>query len=237
MVNFYGTELYMNNHTPFGHYVQDMFSEEGIRKRVFAKPYYWKHNAEYGILHRQQLLDYAMRSLIADKIYVVDALGGKCANCGERRLWCLEIDHIAPIRRANLDAYKHESDPQAIVTGLRSLKNLQLLCSNCHMIKSYFEGHVSKYSTNSSAEYNSRWMLATRIYAIDLLGGLCKLCGDSRLWCLQIDHIVPERRSHGNHAGTLECDLFTGKITTDNLQLLCANCHSIKTYFEGANAS
>lgn len=68
--------------------------------------------------------------------------------------------------------------------------------------------------------------------AYEILGGKCKGCGikDSRVFT--IDHIEPVLRHHKNdhHSGSeLRRLVATGRISKDEVQLLCANCHIIKT--------
>lgn len=68
--------------------------------------------------------------------------------------------------------------------------------------------------------------------AFQLLGSKCKYCGNEDMRCLQIDHIEPVYNGHSTLHGLFLCRqiLRTGDIT--NLQLLCANCHAIKSHEE-----
>jgi hypothetical protein len=80
-----------------------------------------------------------------------------------------------------------------------------------------------------------------RTLAIEKLGGECKKCGirDGRV--LEIDHInqtqngvsIPELRKKTSCKGTdntVHRKIIRGEITGDELQVLCANCHAIKTW-------
>ncbi len=74
----------------------------------------------------------------------------------------------------------------------------------------------------------------SRLGAIIVLGGKCAHCG----YCandaaLQIDHIVPlldHTRSNIRSQRTFYRNIING--ARDNLQVLCANCHIIKTRTE-----
>lgn len=88
-------------------------------------------------------------------------------------------------------------------------------------------------------EWQKKQRLKRKLEVIDKLGGCCFLCGYNKsIYALQIDHIVPIRRpfSHKLHSLTsgsnLIADIFRGKIKTEDVQLLCANCHCIKTFEE-----
>lgn len=62
-------------------------------------------------------------------------LGGECANCGNSDYRVLQIDHIEIIKRKKKESTTHFLS--RIVRGLEDLTNLQLLCANCHMLKTY----------------------------------------------------------------------------------------------------
>jgi len=90
--------------------------------------------------------------------------------------------------------------------------------------------------------YGERQNLATKIYALDMLGGQCVKCGQTNIFALQFDHIKPTRMSRGRvltsggfvsggpHMPAL---ILNGHEDLSNLQILCASCHMIKTYYEG----
>lgn len=74
---------------------------------------------------------------IIEREYAFKVLGNKCKVCGINDLRVLQIDHIKAIRRKNnSDPYESGSRlRQRIYNKSRNLKNLQLLCANCHQIK------------------------------------------------------------------------------------------------------
>ena len=72
-----------------------------------------------------------------------------------------------------------------------------------------------------------------RTVVIQYLGGRCSLCYyDSDIRALQLDHIngdgKEDRKKHGNRV----CRYYVNNLKESkiNLQVLCANCHAIKTY-------
>lgn len=70
-----------------------------------------------------------------------------------------------------------------------------------------------------------------RAKAINILGGCCSECGDSRPDVLQFDHIKPvgqDRRTREAYVEVLKC-----ADPTSTFQLLCANCHVLKTRSRG----
>lgn len=73
---------------------------------------------------------------------------------------------------------------------------------------------------------------------IAMLGGACEHCGNNDPRVLEIDHVVPLRRpertkNSGDAGSELWRRVLTGRVARDNVQLLCANCHAIKTLDDG----
>lgn len=85
--------------------------------------------------------------------------------------------------------------------------------------------------------YNRQWSRINnrlkRIELLNILGGKCKNCGFSNYDALEIDHIEPVLRrttKDTSKAGVrLVQSLMNGKYDISAVQVLCANCHSIKT--------
>jgi 5-methylcytosine-specific restriction endonuclease McrA len=74
-----------------------------------------------------------------------------------------------------------------------------------------------------------------REQAIELLGGQCVQCHCKDIRCLQIDHITPLKGERRLITITFYSSIVQGK--RENLQILCANCHAIKTYYENGAGS
>jgi 5-methylcytosine-specific restriction endonuclease McrA len=78
--------------------------------------------------------------------------------------------------------------------------------------------------------------LKYRQIVVAMFGGECKRCKyDENIFAFQIDHVTPLLRSIEERNGgtnTVWRDLATGKLSIEGLQMLCANCHAIKTYEE-----
>lgn len=64
------------------------------------------------------------------------ALGNKCVKCGIDDPRVLDVDHIDPSKKTRP---KHRNYPTAIRVALweRETDNLQLLCANCHRVKTH----------------------------------------------------------------------------------------------------
>lgn len=63
-------------------------------------------------------------------------LGGKCVQCGESDLRVLEFDHIVPLKRRSTN---RRPNVQQVVAEIMALdtpaKKFQVLCCNCHRLK------------------------------------------------------------------------------------------------------
>lgn len=79
----------------------------------------------------------------ADQIIIMDFLGGKCSTCSISDKRVLQFDHISPIKRKhNNSSWGRRTGSNlvsAILKGDEDLSNIQLLCANCHMRKTYWE--------------------------------------------------------------------------------------------------
>lgn len=70
---------------------------------------------------------------------VIEYFGGKCKTCGEKRLGCLELDHIEE------DGFKHRKETktrgglqfytQLVKSNFQTQYKLQVLCANCHALR------------------------------------------------------------------------------------------------------
>lgn len=75
------------------------------------------------------------------KKYIIEKLGDKCCKCGFNDIRALQIDHIVSgngNKERKLYGWKYYS----ILNALKDLSDYQLLCANCHSIKSYHEKYI-----------------------------------------------------------------------------------------------
>lgn len=71
---------------------------------------------------------------------LINFLGGKCVRCGETNHMLLEFDHIDPFMKS-MDVSSHITSSNVIQTEIHKL---QLLCKECHKIKSREDNSISK---------------------------------------------------------------------------------------------
>jgi 5-methylcytosine-specific restriction endonuclease McrA len=81
-------------------------------------------------------LDYerARRSARRVRLRNIEDLGGKCVRCGNDDYRVLEFDHIEELR----------GKPRVPIRTLirrGEVENLQILCANCHSIKTWYESN------------------------------------------------------------------------------------------------
>lgn len=69
---------------------------------------------------------------------------------------------------------------------------------------------------------------------LEMYGHKCMECGFSNPLALQLDHIIEIRRNTSSNFGDAGSALWykvaKGLLPKSDFRLLCANCHSIKTY-------
>ena len=71
-----------------------------------------------------------------------------------------------------------------------------------------------------------------RFTVIQFLGGSCLDCGEDDFRCLQIDHITPILRveKYANAGNVTVMNVYMDRIAVEDLQVLCANCHAVKSF-------
>ena len=74
----------------------------------------------------------------ADKLGIIADLGGECVECGISDPRVLDIDHINPNEKLRPD-HRGYSTPIRLAYWRREMHNLQILCANCHRIKTHKE--------------------------------------------------------------------------------------------------
>ena len=93
------------------------------------------------------------------------------------------------------------------------------------------------YTAEQRRAVQRRSRVRRRSLAIDALGGSCIECGNSDYRVLEFDHIKPiQWRTNGKvkmngqqNTNTINSMVDAGDDPKDVYQLLCANCHKIKT--------
>lgn len=71
-----------------------------------------------------------------------------------------------------------------------------------------------------------------RLAAIFKMGSACSRCGFDDPRALEMDHIEPLNKTGGKRQATAQVYLGILNGNEQNFQLLCANCHAIKSYEE-----
>lgn len=80
--------------------------------------------------------DKRRRSYWKRKLAILEALGGKCLHCGIADVRVLDLDHIDAAKK-NKPAHRNYPTPIRIKLWEKEMENLQILCANCHRIKTH----------------------------------------------------------------------------------------------------
>lgn len=169
-----------------------------------------------------------------------------CAQCSyNEHHFALQLDHITPVKRK----YCHSVYSFKLLERIKADPNIQVLCHRCHSIKTRKAGdykcRVNKelknlqYPPGKHTSYRTslrkRRAIGTYLDGVRLARG-CKKCGYADHHAgLHFDHIVPVRRKNGEkrsyfHDGVTTMTKAYEMANGPNIQILCCNCHSIKTW-------
>ena len=69
------------------------------------------------------------------KARVIELLGPGCVRCGNDDVRLLELDHIVPIKRPSRGVSSGDEAWRKVATGAAPAADFQLLCANCHVLK------------------------------------------------------------------------------------------------------
>lgn len=97
-------------------------------------------------------------------------------------------------------------------------------CKDCH-------NEWQRSNAENRRAVTKKHRLKMRMLALEALGGFCVRCGITDYRVLHIDHIHgggrAEKRAIGDQG--IARRILAG---AEGFQLLCANCHNIKTWYE-----
>lgn len=147
-------------------------------------------------------------------------LGGKCINCNENKLYLLEFDHINPTTKEKQITKCPQNDN--IQT---ELKKCQLLCRNCHRLKTYNEKKITM--TRKYKYIKKKLNFVNEIKCTIKHCQNCNLeCHDKNTVIFDFDHI-PELYNKFKQVSNLidkSKDIIISEIK--KCRFLCSNCHT-----------
>jgi len=94
----------------------------------------------------------------------------------------------------------------------------------------YLKDYCQK-NTNKRAIYAKKWLQNLRFMVISHYGGKCKCCGEEQIEFLAIDHINEGGRKHRKSISGNIYLWIKDNNYPDDLQVLCHNCNSAKSYY------
>jgi len=145
-----------------------------------------------------------------------------CGKCGYRKNpEILDFDHIVPLRRGRVRTWK---DRYGGILDHRD--RYQLLCHNCHAIKSSLENQGSQWTKSSEQYWKKRMALLMEF------DSQCVSCGyGENILALEFDHI------DGMDGQERQPSIVCVPKAPHLFQLLCSNCHALKTLAENKERS
>jgi hypothetical protein len=149
-------------------------------------------------------------------------LGGKCVSCNDIRLYCLEFDHVEPSKKTKQITRMNPKDWKT------EIYNIQLLCGNCHRIKSVQELR-ERHKNAKNKNKNRTKFLKTDSIKISI--GKCQICKWTSInqadicSVLEFDHINKDKVKQVSNLGGKKARIEE----TMKCRLICRCCHQITT--------
>lgn len=142
-------------------------------------------------------------------------LGGKCHKCGFDNIICLEFHHLYD-KEKNINRLNKKSDID------NEISKCQLLCSYCH----HLEVDHSK-SRNYKVKRNYDFVSSKKMELKS-----CSICSreveDSNINAFHFDHLS-DKFKNVSYLCKQGYSILSISKEISKCQLLCANCHKIKT--------
>ena len=164
------------------------------------------------------------------KIFIKSLMPDKCQQCGYDDERCLN-NWMGKGRAKNLLSCKDE-------TIITEIKNSLVICCNCVSIKLYKENLIQnkdrKFSKRKATIQLRERRIKTQKYIDEIKNQGCIKCNlknEDHPCIFHFDHI--EKKNKVNSVGRLSKDSLKRVIEEIKFcQILCANCHKIKTLEE-----
>lgn len=184
------------------------------RRRLYKEiSLYRKKNYKRGVLRRGRLQNENIPKILKYfKSY-------PCKSCGETNPIVLEFDHIKNKKFLISRMIRYYAWDKII----KEIKNCQVLCSNCHSIKTAIE-----QKWNDPKKIKSRKKRKNLPKFIEYLNSHpCVDCGESNPVVLEFDHIRSKKQRISRLVERASWKTVLKEI--NKCQVLCSNCHQIKT--------
>jgi len=86
---------------------------------------------------------------------------------------------------------------------------------------------------NKASKKHRQKLYAIKIRLVDMLGGKCIMCGMKDIRVLDFDHVDPSTKSFNLCTAAMRKSFDTLVVEAQKCQILCSNCHRIKTIENG----
>ena|ERR1035437_186664 len=167
--------------------------------------------------HRLYLLQKNRERSSNNRIKSIEYLGNKCIDCSESNKDCLVFDHTVD-KKVNIACILHCSWEKI----LEELVKCELVCENCHLIRTRQRSAI-KFNTNEKKIDNRN---KKRQVILNYLGGKCIDCNNNNSDVLVFDHIDTKLYNIGSN---ILSSFESIKSEIDKCELVCANCHRLRT--------
>jgi len=107
------------------------------------------------VSERRQITKQALANRARKKL-AIEHLGGKCAHCGNDDYRVLEFDHIVPLAETGEKRERGNQIAGIILAEPAPHPRFQLLCANCHKIKTYSDLYGFDVEAKVDAEIERR---------------------------------------------------------------------------------
>lgn len=153
-----------------------------------------------------------------------------CIICGYDNIFALEFDHLDPsTKKESISSLSRRAINYKHIAN--EIKKCQVLCTNCHRKKNSKEQSWHEILNTQNLTKDRRYKAKNILRLLDFLSNKsCVKCDEPDSVVLEFDHLDPATKIAS--VSNLVC-VSRGwakiKREIDKCQILCANCHKLKT--------
>lgn len=146
----------------------------------------------------------------------------------------MDFDHVTGDKLVSIAdlAGSSYSDSELLFLLEEELKKCEVVCANCHRIRT-----ITRHKNSARRDYfedkmNSKLLSAKKLYVYDFVSKHgCMDCHESDMRVLELDHVSGDKVADLAYmsTGTRTYGLEDVKIEVAKCEVVCVNCHRVRT--------
>jgi hypothetical protein len=158
-----------------------------------------------------------------------------CTDCQNHfPVESMDFDHVSGIKVISIAdlAGSSYSDAELVKLLDDELRKCEVVCANCHRIRTINRHRVSARRDYFQGNEHSKLLTEKKLYVYDFLREhSCTDCNESDMRVLELDHVRGNKVNNVSHmiGATTAFNLDEVKAEVAKCEVVCVNCHRVRT--------